>query len=73
MLVEQFRHHHDEAGRAIAALEGAGLDKSFLHGAEFVRCFETLDVVTFGAIDEYCKVKTARDRMVIDDDRTAAA
>src|SRR5215470_10285967 len=73
MLVEQFSNHHDEARRAIAALKGAGLDKSLLHRAQFIRCFETLNSGHRRAIDKCCKVKTTRDRIVIDDDRTAAA
>src|SRR5262249_57776206 len=37
MGVEQLRRHQHEAGRAVSALEGAGLDEGFLHGAEVER------------------------------------
>src|SRR5262249_8400324 len=33
MLVKRFRQHHDEAGRAMAASEGACLSKGFLRTA----------------------------------------
>ena len=52
MLVEQLRHHHDEAGRAIATLEGARLDKGLLHGTELAACVEAFDGRDLGAIDE---------------------
>src|SRR3982074_785130 len=73
MLVQQFRYHHDEAGRAIATLEGARLNKGLLHGAELAVCVEALDGRHAGTIDEYCQIEAARDWVVIDDDRAAAA
>src|SRR5262245_50319318 len=73
MLVEQLRHHQDEARRAVAALKRARLDKGLLHGIEHGRRIETLDGGDLGAVDERREIETARNRAAVDNDGTAAA
>src|SRR5215813_1356285 len=41
--IEQRFYRHDESRRTVTALHGAGVDKSLLHGMQFVAVGETLD------------------------------
>src|SRR5262245_12775788 len=67
MRIEQLRGHQQEARRAVAALEGAGLDEGFLHRTEPVRArvHERLDGSHLGALDEGCQIEAAGDRRAV--------
>ena len=52
VLVKQLRRHHDEARRAVTALEGGRLDEGLLHGAELPKGVEALDGDDLGTVDE---------------------
>ena len=73
ILVKQLPDHQHESGRAIATLEGAGLDERLLHGAELVRRVEALDREHVGAVYESRQIQAPRHRAAVDDHRAAAA
>src|SRR3954454_4288233 len=73
ILLEQLRHHHDEARRAVAALEGARFDEGLLHRAQLVAGVEALDRRYLGAVDELREIETAGYGFAVDHDSAAAA
>src|SRR5262245_59912070 len=75
MRLQQLRRHQHEARRAVPALEGAGLDEGFLHGAEIerVRIRERLDGPHLGAVDEGGQVEAAGDGRAVHQHGAAAA
>src|SRR5262249_46178765 len=73
MAVEQLRRHQQKTGRAVAALEGAGLDEGFLHGAQRIAVGERLHGAYLGAVDEGGEVEAAGDGGAVHQHRAAAA
>src|SRR5205807_652104 len=73
IFLEQLLGHQDETGSAEAALEGAGLDESLLHGTELPVAGEMLDRRHLGAIHEGREVETTRHRAAVDQHGAAAA
>src|SRR2546423_6475950 len=75
MRLKELRGHQHESRRAIAALEGAGLDECLLHGAQRLRARigERLDGVHLGAVDEGREVEAAGDGLAVHQDGAAAA
>src|SRR5947209_3801872 len=57
VTLQQLGGHQQEARRAIAALERAGLDECFLHRTEPVAVGERLDGAHLGAVRECGKVE----------------
>src|SRR5215831_8806837 len=70
---EQLRGHQNKARGAVAALEGAGLDKGLLHRAQRIAIGERLHRVHFGAVDERCEIEAAGDGGAVDQYGAAAA
>ena len=74
MLVEQLLRHQDEAGRAKAALEGAGLDEGLLHRIELVRRRRGAStVVTSAPSTKDREVEAAGHRLAVHQHGAAAA
>src|SRR5262245_6750276 len=75
MRIEQLRCHQQEARRAIAALEGAGLDEGFLYRMKRLRAriSERLHRAHLGAIDEGGQVEAAGDGCPVHQHGAAAA
>src|SRR6516165_4334135 len=75
MGLQQLRRHQHETRRAVSALEGAGLDEGFLHGAEIerVRVRERLDGAHLGAVDERGQVEAAGNGRAVHQHGAAAA
>src|SRR5215470_5334683 len=73
MRVEQLRRHQHETGRAVAALERAGLDEGLLHGRELVGARQRLDRRHLGTVDEGREIEAAGDGGAVHQHRAAAA
>src|SRR5262249_11100378 len=73
MAVEQLRRHQQETGRAVAALEGAGLDEGLLLGTERRAVRQRLHGPHLGAVDEGREVEAAGDRVAVHQHGAAAA
>src|SRR5262245_14370715 len=75
MRIEQLGGHQQEARRAVAALEGAGLDEGLLHRTEPLRAriHERLDGTHLGALDEGRQIEAAGDGRAVHQHGAAAA
>src|ERR1017187_1642809 len=73
VFIQQLLHHHDEAGRAEAALEGARLDKGFLNRIEFLARCQSFDGFHPSAVGQHCKKKAAGHGLSVHIDGAATA
>src|SRR5579871_916705 len=73
ILLQKLMGHQHKTRRAETALECTRLDERLLHGRKRAAFVQMLDGCDAFSVDANGKIETARDRDIVDQDRTAAA